>query len=115
MTSSVMIFRPRRCASRSMVRKSSQRAVLRMHVLVVGNVVAVVLERRGIEGHQPEGVDAEVANVVELGGQAREIADAVVVGIEERLDVELVDDGVLVPERIVDVEPASVAGSGAEV
>src|SRR5206468_9708315 len=33
--------------------------------------------------------------------QAREVADAVVVGVEERLHVQLVDDRVLVPERIL--------------
>ena len=46
-------------------------------------------------------VDAEVLDVVELGRHALEVAHAVVVGIEERLDVQLVDDRVLVPERIV--------------
>jgi hypothetical protein len=30
------------------------RAVLRMHVVVIGDVVAVVLERRRIEGLQPD-------------------------------------------------------------
>ena len=39
--------------------------------------------------------------VVELLRQPVEVADAVVVAVEERLDVHLVDDGVLVPERIV--------------
>ena len=76
------------------------RAVLRMDVVVVGNVVAVVLERRRIERHQPDGVDAEVFDVVELRGEPAEVADAVVVGVEERLDVQLVDDRVLVPERV---------------
>ena len=95
--------------------KIVERAELRMHVLIVGNVVAVVLERRGIEGHQPDGVDPEVPDVVELGGQALEIADAIVVRIEERLDVELVDDRVLVPERVVGIEPESAADSAAAV
>ena len=44
--------------------------------------------------------DAEALQVVELLRQAREVADAVVVAVEERADVRLVDDGVLVPERI---------------
>ena len=46
-------------------------------------------------------VDAELLDVVELLDQAAKVADAVVVAVEERLDVQLVDDGVLVPERIV--------------
>ena len=78
-----------------------QRAVVGMHAAIVGDVVAVVEARRGIERQQPDRVDAEIGDVVELGDQAGEIADAVVVGIEERLDVQLVDDRVLVPERIV--------------
>src|SRR5688500_11960069 len=40
-------------------------------------------------------------NVVELLRQTDKIAGAVVVGVEERLDVHLVDDRILVPERIV--------------
>ncbi len=77
------------------------RAVVLVHVAVVGDVVAVILERRRIERQQPHRVDAELLDVVELGGEAGEIADAVAVRVEERLDVQLVDDGVLVPERAV--------------
>ena len=76
------------------------RAVARMDVLVVGDVVAVVSERRRVERQQPERVDAEALEVVELLRQAGEVADAVVVAVEEGADVRLVDDGVLVPERI---------------
>ena len=46
-------------------------------------------------------VDAQLLDVVELLRQAGEVADAVAVGVVERLDVHLVDDGVLVPERVV--------------
>src|SRR5579871_3649649 len=74
------------------------RAVMRMDVVVARDVVAVVLERRGVEGQQPDRVDAEVLDVVELRGEALKVADAVVVRVEERLDVQLVDDDVLVPE-----------------
>ena len=78
-----------------------ERAVARMDVPVVGDVVAVVLERRREERQQPEAGDAEVLQVIELARQAAEVADAVVVAVEERLDVRFVDDRVLVPERIV--------------
>ena len=77
-----------------------QRAVVGMHAAVVGDVVAVIQQRRGIERQQPDRADAELGDVVELGQQAGEVADAVVVGVEERLDVQLVDDGVLVPQRV---------------
>ena len=68
--------------------------------LIVRDVVAVVSERRGIKRQQPDRVDAEILDVIELLNQPLEVADAVVVRIEERSDVQLVDDGVLVPVRI---------------
>ena len=77
-----------------------ERAVARMDVLVVGDVVAVVSQRRRVERQQPEAVDAEALQVVELLRQAGEVADAVVGAVEERADVRLVDDGVLVPEGV---------------
>ena len=52
-----------------------QRAVVRMHAAIVGDVVAVVEARRGIERQQPDRVDPEIGDVVELGEQAGEIAD----------------------------------------
>ena len=78
-----------------------QRAVIGMHAAIVADVVAVVEPRRGIERQQPDRVHAQIGDVVELGDQAGKIADAVVVGIEERLDVQLIDDRVLVPQRVL--------------
>ena len=83
----------------------AHRAVVGMHRAVFGDVVAVVAPRRGIERQQPDRVDAELGDVVELLHQAGEIADAVIVGIEERFHVQLVDDRVLVPERVVGGRP----------
>ena len=77
-----------------------ERAVARVDVLVIRDVVAVVAERRRVERQQPQRVDAEVLQVVELLGQPGEVADAVVRAVEERAHVRLVDDGVLVPERV---------------
>ena len=89
------------------------RAVARIDVAVIGDVVAVVAQRRGIERQQPDRRDAQLLQIVELPGQAGEIADAVVIGVEERLDVQLVDDRVLVPIaldfRICDVSRRSAA------
>ena len=48
-----------------------QRAVARMHVPVVGDVVAVVFQRRREERQQPETRDAEILQVIELLRQAR--------------------------------------------
>src|SRR5207248_7452905 len=67
---------------------------------VVGDVVAVVAQGRREERKHPEAGDAEVLEVVELGEQAGEVADAVCVGVHEGADVELVDDRVFVPEWV---------------
>ena len=60
-------------------------AVIGMHAGVVGDVVAVVAPRRGIERQHPDCGDAELGDVVELLDQAGEVADAVVVGVEEAI------------------------------
>ena len=77
-----------------------ERAVDRVDRGVVGDVVAVVPERRRIEGEQPDAGDAEVLQILELLGQPREVADAVVVAVVERANVGFVDDRVFVPKRI---------------
>ena len=39
-----------------------------------------------------------------FGGQALEVADAIVIGIEEGFDVDLIDDRILVPKRIIGID-----------
>ncbi len=79
-----------------------QLTVIRMHIAVLGDVVAVVAPRRGIEGQQPDGVHAEAGDVVQFLDQAGEVADAVTVGVVKRLQMQLVDHRILVPERVID-------------
>ena len=55
------------------------RAVLRMDVVIVGDVIPVVLARGRVEGQQPDRVDAELGNVVELRDQTGKVPDSVVV------------------------------------
>ena len=74
-----------------------QRAVRGMNVGVVGDVVAVVAQRRGTEGQKPDGGYAQVFQVIELLRQAAEVADAVGNAVEEGAHVHFVDDGVFVP------------------
>ena len=64
---------------------------------VVGNVVAVVHLRRSKDGVQPNDVDAQVGQVVQLAADAIEVAHAVAVGVAEALGIDLVDNGGLPP------------------
>jgi hypothetical protein len=72
-------------------------AVGGVDLLVFGDVVAVVPEGRGVEREEPDGRRAQFLHMVEPLHQALEVAHAVAVGILERLHVQLVYDGVLVP------------------
>src|SRR5262249_50740395 len=69
----------------------------RMNAVEVGDVVAVVLERGRVNRHEPEAIDAQVAEIVELFGEAAEVAVTVGVAVEETADGNLVEYGVLVP------------------
>ena len=92
-----------------------ERAEHRLDVLVVGDVVAVVVLRRGVDGREPDHVDAERAQVVEPVGDPLEVADAVAVGVRERARVDLVDDRRL-PPRLAAAgrrPPRRGAGAGA--
>src|SRR5262245_31221736 len=57
-------------------------AVPRIDAVVVRDVITVIAMRRGLEGHQPYGRDAEAVQIIEPPRQTAEIADAVTVGIQ---------------------------------
>ena len=67
----------------------------------VADVVAAVVQRRRVERQEPDAVDAEPLQVVELLPQALEISDPVRVRVVEAPRQQLVEDGALVPPRIV--------------
>ena len=69
-----------------------------MDLAELGDVVAVILQGRGVDRHQPEAIDAELLEIVELRGQADQVAVAVAVGVVEPSDIDLVEDRILVPE-----------------
>ena len=66
-------------------------------VAEVGHVVAEVFHRRGEEGRDPDDVGAQGGDVIELGGNAGQVADAVAIAVEEAAWVDLVDDGAAPP------------------
>ena len=82
---------PRSFAVRISVDEVPERAEPRVDAVVVGDVVAVVAVGRGLERHQPQAADPDPREVVDALGQAADVADAVAVPVEERLDVEAVD------------------------
>ena len=75
-----------------------QRAEQRVDGAVVGDVVAVVLLRALAEGRDPDRVDAQLLDIFEPPGDARQVADAVAVRVLEAARVDLVDDGTLPPQ-----------------
>ena len=94
-----MMRMPRRCALDELD-EVAEVAELRQHLQVVADVVAAVAQRRLVDRQQPDAVDAEPLQVVELLGQAAQVAGAVAVAVVEAADEHLVEDGALVPERV---------------
>ena len=61
-----------------------QRAEQRVDLAVIGDVVAEIGHRRAEDRRQPDRVDAEFHEVIEPAQDARQVADAVAVGVLER-------------------------------
>ena len=76
----------------------------------VADVVAAVAQRRLVERQQPQAVDAEPLQVVELVGEAPQVAGAVAVGVGEAADQHLVEHRALEPVGSRDLSAAEVVG-----
>ena len=87
--------------------KILQRSVARMHVEIIRDVVTVIAQRRRIKRQQPDRGDAELVEIVELLDQPAKIPYPVAVAIVKGLNMQLVDDCVLVPERIACVSSSA--------
>ena len=87
------------------------RPVVRMHAEEVGDVVAAVAERARVGREQPDAVDPEPLQVVELLGEPAEVPGPVVVAVEEPAQVDLVEDRGLEPQRVA-LEPLSGLAHG---
>jgi len=77
-----------------------ERAVLRVHRAIVTDVVAEVHLRRGEHRRQPDGVHTKLLQVIQMLGDAVQIARAVVVTVGKAARIQLVDDRVLPPVGI---------------
>jgi hypothetical protein len=89
----------------AMSHRVGQVAVLRQDGEEVGDVVAAVAQGRLVEGQQPEAVDAEPLQVVELVDEAPEVAGPVTAGVLEPPHEDLVEHRSLVPAMVVGVDP----------
>ena len=68
-----------------------------LNVAIVRHVIAAVGHWRRVPGGDPDGVDAELAEVRQALADAVDIADAVAVGVGEAAHVNLIDDGMTPP------------------
>src|SRR5207247_7369893 len=75
-------------------------AEVRIDVEIIGDVVAVITQRRGIEWQEPDGRNAELLEIIELFDQAAEVAHPIAVAVTKRLNVQLIDDRVIVQSSI---------------
>jgi hypothetical protein len=76
-------------------------AVHGVDAVIVRRVITVIPQRGGIKRQQPDGRDAQAFQIIEFGREPLEIADAVAVAVGERPNVNFINDGVLIPDRIV--------------
>jgi len=84
---------------RKQIVEIGERAEARIDATRVGDVVAEIGHRRGVDGRDPDRVDAEVSQIVEPPLDPLEVAYAVAVRVLKGAWVDLVDHGPLPPEH----------------
>ena len=62
----------------------------RVDIIIIGNIVALICERRAVDRREPDNVDTEVFEVIEFADNARKITNAVSVRITEAFWVDLI-------------------------
>lgn len=83
------------------------RTVFRGNVVVISDIISHVNLRRLIRGTEPNDIDTEVLDVVELRNDTGDITDTVIVGVLERARPDLIYGAFLPPGAMV-----LVAGCG---
>lgn len=68
---------------------------------IIRNVVAIIAQRGWEERHQPDGIDPQIPQIVELLSEALEIPNAVAIAIVKRADVHLIENCVLIPKSVL--------------
>jgi hypothetical protein len=88
----MMTFRPSRVGAGDQGVEIGQGPEDRIDAGIVRDVIAEVLHRRGEEGRQPDAVHTQRGDVVQMGGDPRQIADAVAVRVGEAARIDLIQD-----------------------
>src|SRR5689334_4407291 len=77
--------------------KIGKRSIIRMDIAVFGYIKAIIFQGRRKEWQQPDGVDSQIIEVVELLNQPLKIANAIAVPIKEGPHGYLINDRILKP------------------
>ena len=77
--------------------KVIHRSVLGIDVHIGCHIISAIFAARWVDWIEPDGRDAKVREVIELGDNSFQVANSVVVRVFERFGVDLVDDTALPP------------------
>ena len=66
-------------------------------IAVIGNIVAVVIIRRFVNRRQPDHINSERLQVIQMCGDSIQITDAVTVAVREAAGINLINYGFLPP------------------
>ena len=80
--------------------KVGQLAKDRVDVVIVAHVVAEIGHGRGIDRAEPDRVNPQPLQVIQLGDDAGQVAHAVAVRVGKAARIDLVDDAVAPPDRL---------------
>jgi len=72
-----------------------------MDVIVIGYIITIILEGRRIKGQKPESVDTQVLQVIQFLSQTDEVTYAVCIAVFKRADMQFIDNGILIPQRVI--------------
>jgi hypothetical protein len=78
-----------------------QRPVARVHRRVVRDVVPIVSQRRRTERQKPDRVDSQLLQIIQFLCEPGKVTYAVAVAVVKSAYVQLIDDGVSVPELVI--------------
>jgi hypothetical protein len=74
-----------------------ERSIHRIDIFVIRDVIPKVDLRRGIAGCNPNGINSQILQIVEVGVDTLEISDAIIVAIGKASRVDLIEDRMLPP------------------